>query len=73
MKTGKVYSVSQVNSYIKSLIVGDVLLSRLEIKGELSNVKKHPSGHIYFTLKDEEAAISCVMFASDAASLQFEP
>lgn len=66
-----VYSVSQVNSYIKNMISQDFLCSSILIKGELSNVKYHGSGHIYFTLKDVGAAISCVMFASDRRGLDF--
>ena len=66
-----VYSVSQVNSYIKNMISQDFLCSSILIKGELSNVKYHSSGHIYFTLKDVGAAISCVMFASDRRGLDF--
>ena len=67
---GTVYSVSQVNSYIKSLISKDGLLARIGIRGELSNVKYHTSGHIYFTLKDDRAAISGVMFAANAYALR---
>ncbi len=67
----KVYSVSQVNSYIRGIFDDDMLLSRVSVKGELSNVKYHSSGHIYFTVKDSKAAIAGVMFASDAVSLDF--
>ena len=67
---GTVYSVSQVNSYIKSLISKDGLLARIGVRGELSNVKYHTSGHIYFTLKDDRAAISGVMFAANAYALR---
>ncbi len=68
---GKVYSVSQINSYIKGLMRDDALLSRLELKGELSNVKYNSSGIIYFTLKDKNASISGVMFSADAYTLKF--
>ena len=66
-----VYSVSQVNSYIKNMFAQDFLCSSILIKGELSNVKYHGSGHIYFTLKDSGAAISCVMFAGNRRGLNF--
>ena len=66
-----VLSVSQVNSYISGLIRDDVMLSSLEVRGELSNVKYNPSGHIYFTIKDGKAALSGVMFAGDTSSLTF--
>ena len=66
-----VYTVSQVNSYIKNMFAQDFLCSSIMIKGELSNVKYHGSGHIYFTLKDTGAAISCVMFAGNRSGLSF--
>ena len=64
---------SQVGQYIKSFMDRDRLLSGLMVRGELSNYKKYPSGHHYFTLKDGEGALRCVMFRSDAASLRFQP
>lgn len=67
----KVYSVSQVNSYVKRLLEDDFILRGIYIKGELSGVKYHSSGHIYFSLKDERGVIACVMWRSDAASLKF--
>lgn len=57
------YSVGQLNSYIKNMFRQDFLLNRVSVKGEISNLKDHPSGHIYFTLKDSNASISAVMFA----------
>lgn len=66
-----IYSVSQVNRYIKSLISEDYFLNRIYVRGEVSNCKYHTSGHIYFTLKDREGAISCVMFAGSRSSLKF--
>ena len=54
----KICSVSQINQYIKNLFVRDYLLSRVQVQGEISNLKYHSSGHIYFTLKDEAAQIS---------------
>ena len=66
-----VYSVAQVNSYIKNMFVQDFMLRSLFVKGEVSNCKYHPSGHIYFTLKDERGTISCVMFAGNRSGLAF--
>ena len=63
-----IYSVSQVNQYIKSLISEDYFLSRIYVRGEVSNCKYHSSGHIYFTLKDRGGAVACVMFAGARAS-----
>jgi exodeoxyribonuclease VII large subunit len=68
-----VYSVSQINRYIKDMMDGDDLLSGLLIRGEISNYKKYPSGHHYFSLKDEQGALRCVMFRSDASRLRFQP
>lgn len=65
-----VYSVSQVNSYIRHLFEEDFALGVISIKGEISNCKYHSSGHIYFTLKDEGSSIAAVMFARDAAGLK---
>ena len=67
-----VFSVSQVNAYIKNMFAQDFALSRISIKGEVSNCKYHTSGHIYFTLKDGLAAIQAVMFASRRGGLDFE-
>ena len=60
-----VYTVLQVNTYIKRMFDGDFFLSNLQVKGELSNVKYHSSGHIYFSLKDDKSSISAVMFKND--------
>lgn len=67
----KVYSVSQVNNYIKNMFEQDYLLGQLSVSGEISNLKYHTSGHIYFTLKETNALISCVMFATYRRSLTF--
>jgi len=67
-----VYSVSEVNQYIKNLLINDYPLSHIYIKGEVSNCKYHSSGHIYFTLKDQGGVISCVMFASSRRGLKFQ-
>ena len=66
-----VYSVTQVNSYIKNMFTQDFLLRRLSVKGEVSNCKYHSSGHIYFTLKDGGGTLSAVMFASQRKGLLF--
>ena len=67
-----VYTVKQVNSYIKNMFKQDFLLNSVSVKGEISNCKYHTSGHIYFTLKDADAALSVIMFASQAAKLVFK-
>lgn len=66
-----IYTVGQINSYIKNMFAQDFLLSELSVKGEVSNCKYHSSGHIYFTLKDEKGTISCVMFAGNRSGLAF--
>lgn len=66
-------TVSQLNEYIRSMLQLDPMLHGLELKGEISNLKFHQTGTLFFTLKDERAAISCVMYASEAAALQAEP
>ena len=66
-----VYTVGQVNSYIKNMFAQDFLLQELSVKGEVSNCKYHSSGHIYFTLKDAKGTISCVMFAGNRSGLNF--
>ena len=66
-----VYSVRQVNAYIKNMFTQDFMLNRIYVKGEVSNCKYHTSGHIYFSLKDESGTIACVMFASARSGLSF--
>ena len=66
-----IYTVGQVNAYIKDLFRRDFLLSRVSVKGEVSNCKYHRSGHIYFSLKDETGTIACVMFAGSRRGLAF--
>ena len=68
-----VYTVSQVNGYVKSLMDGDELLAGLLVRGEVSNYKCYPSGHHYFSLKDEQGSLRCVMFRGDAVRLRFRP
>ncbi len=67
-----VYSVSQVNSYIKNLFSQDFLLNRIRVRGEVSNCKYHTSGHIYFTLKDTSGTLAAVMFAGQRRGLEFQ-
>lgn len=67
-----IYSVSQVNSYIKNMFAQDFALSRISVRGEVSNCKYHTSGHIYFTLKDRTGTLSAVMFASQRKGLSFQ-
>lgn len=66
-----VYSVKQVNAYIKNMFTQDFMLNRIYIKGEVSNCKYHTSGHIYFSLKDESGSIACIMFAGQRSGLAF--
>ena len=73
MMQAPVYSVTQVNQYIKGLLDRDRALAGLFVRGEISNYKVYPSGHHYFSLKDAEGAIRCVMFRREAASLRFRP
>ena len=68
-----ILEVSQVNAYIKGLLDRDALLGQVCVHGELSNCKVYPSGHHYFTMKDAEGALRCVMFRSSAARLRFRP
>ena len=68
----RIYTVGQINKYIKNMFQGDYLLSGLCMKGEVSNCKYHSSGHIYFRLKDESGAMACVMFQGNrTAGLKF--
>jgi len=69
----KIYSVTELNSYIKKLLDSDDALSGLYVKGELSNYKVYPSGHHYFTMKDAGGALKCVMFKGSALKLRFRP
>ena len=69
----EIASVSQVNRYIKNLIDNDVNLENIWIKGEISNFKHHYTGHMYFTLKDKDSLIKCVMFKGYNSKLVFKP
>ncbi len=72
-KMRNVLTVSELNKYIKNLFSRDLVLSGLWVKGEVSNFKNHSSGHMYFTIKDENSLIRCVMFKTHAAGLRFVP
>lgn len=67
-----IYTVAQINSYIKNMFTQDYMLQSVLVKGEVSNCKYHSSGHIYFTLKDAKGTISCVMFASYRNGMDFQ-
>ena len=69
--TRNVFTVRQVNAYIKNMFTQDYMLNRIYVKGEVSNCKYHTSGHIYFSLKDESGTIACVMFAGQRGGLSF--
>ena len=69
----KVLSITQVNEYIRTQMDRDTLLNNVAVRGEISNYKMYPSGHHYFTLKDEGAALKCVMFKGNAQRLRFRP
>ena len=69
----KVYSVSQLNKYIKMIFDKDTFLNNVNIRGEITNFKAHYTGHFYFTLKDDTSTIKCVMFKSYASLVKFKP
>lgn len=69
----KVLSVTEVNNHIRSILDRDTVLAGVAVQGEISNYKVYPSGHHYFTLKDDGAALKCVMFKSSAIRLRFRP
>jgi len=69
----QVLSITQINEYIRGKMDSDQMLSQIAVRGEISNYKMYPSGHHYFTLKDENAALKCVMFKTNASRLRFLP
>ena len=69
----QIYSITQVNEYIQGMMNADPRLSQVAVRGEISNYKCYPSGHHYFTLKDESSALKCVMFKGNAMGLRFRP
>lgn len=73
MSSERVFTVTEINTYIKYLFQNDILLSHIYVKGEISNYKLHSSGHAYFTLKDSDSRIKCVMFRGNASKLKFMP
>lgn len=68
-----VFSVSQINDYLKAKLEEDDFLSAVAVSGEISNYKLYPSGHHYFTLKDAGGALKCVLFKGNAMRLRFRP
>ena len=71
--TNNVLSITQVNEYIRAMMDSDRLLANVAVRGEISNYKVYPSGHHYFTLKDAEGALKCVMFRANAGRMRFRP
>jgi exodeoxyribonuclease VII large subunit len=71
--SNKVFTVSELNNYIKGIIDEDALLSSVYVSGELSNYKRYPTRHHYFTMKDNDGALRCVMFRGSASTLRFQP
>ena len=69
--SNNIYTVAQVNAYIRNMFAADFLLNRVSVRGEVSNCKYHSSGHIYFTIKDQQSALACVMFSRDRRGLDF--
>lgn len=69
----QIYSITQINEYIQSMMNADPRLNQVAVRGEISNYKCYPSGHHYFTLKDESSALKCVMFKGSAMGLRFRP
>ena len=69
----KVLSVTQINTYLQGKMDADAFLSAVAVSGEISNYKLYPSGHHYFTLKDDGGALKCVMFKGNAFRLRFRP
>jgi len=73
MQADSALTVSQLNEYARRLLAGDPLLRALRVKGEITGFKRHYSGHMYFSIKDEAARVQCVMFRQNAQALDFEP
>ncbi len=69
----EILSVTQINEYVRTIMDGDSLLTGLAVKGEISNYKVYPSGHHYFTLKDDGGSLKCVMFRGNSIKLRFKP
>jgi len=73
MRDDAIFSVYQLNEYVRRMLAGDPALRSIQLRGEISGFKKHISGHCYFALKDEQARVQCVLFRQNALSLDFEP
>jgi len=73
MNTRLTLTVEELNEYVRKSLAGDPMLRNLFLRGEISNFKRHVSGHLYFTLKDEKSAIQCAMFRTAAMGLRFKP
>jgi exodeoxyribonuclease VII large subunit len=73
MRNDVILGVYQLNEYVRKLLANDGILNSVHLRGEVSGYKRHVSGHLYFSLKDEQARVQCVMFRQNAASLKFEP
>ena len=71
-KMSKIFTVGELTDYIKAKLTSDKNLYNVWVKGEISNLTKHSSGHWYFTLKDKTAVLSCAMFSRDNKKVQFE-
>ena len=71
--TPMVYSVNELNNYVKKVLDNDEVLKHIFVTGEISNYKAHYSGHLYMTIKDENASVKAVMFAGNASKLRFRP
>ena len=69
----KTFTVSEVNEYINKLLRGDIILRNLNVEGEISNFKLHSSGHMYFSIKDDNSRLRCVMFRGQSRLLKFLP
>ena len=69
----QILSITQINEYIQGKMNADPMLTQVAVRGEISNYKCYPSGHHYFTLKDEASALKCVMFKGNAMGLRFRP
>ena len=67
------FTITEINEYIRNIIESDGVLESIWLKGEISNFKAHSSGHMYFTLKDENSVLRAVMFRGSASSLLFKP
>lgn len=69
----KILTVSQLNDYVKMLIDSNPMLGNIWVRGEVSNLTFHTSGHLYFSVKDEKSRVSAIMFRTNAVKLKFRP